>query len=100
MWIIPSWAIGIGFLIAVYGAVEVVVRRLTGRVGWGRGKNPAEPDVSRLTQVLDDVQRRLGELEERMDFAERLLAKDRDSERLAPPKGQDVTAADRQTGQP
>jgi len=35
---------------------------------------------------LEDVQRRLGDLEERVDFAERLLAKQRDGERLAPPK--------------
>jgi hypothetical protein len=33
------------------------------------------------------MQTRLGELEERVDFAERLLAKRRDSERLpAPPR--------------
>src|SRR5205807_8819056 len=36
---------------------------------------------------LEDMQRRLGELEERVDFAERLLTKQRDAERLAPPKG-------------
>jgi len=35
---------------------------------------------------LEDMQRRLGELEERVDFAERLLTKQRDAERLAPPK--------------
>jgi hypothetical protein len=100
MWSIPSWAIGVGVLVVVVGATQVVVRRLLGRVGWSPAENPSEPDLLRLTQVLDDLQRRLGEIEERMDFAERLLAKERDSERLAPPKGQDVTAADRQTGQP
>lgn len=87
MWIIPSWAIGICVVIVVVGAAQVLVRRLTGRVGWSRAENPAEPDLSRITQVLDDLQHRLGEIEERMDFAERLLAKDRDAERLAPPKG-------------
>ncbi len=87
MWIIPSWAIGVGFLIVVVGATQVVVRRLLGRVGWSRAENPAEPDLSRITPVLDDLQRRLGEIEERMDFAERLLAKERGSERLAPPRG-------------
>jgi len=31
---------------------------------------------------LEDVQRRLSEVEERLDFAERLLTKQRDVERL------------------
>jgi len=35
--------------------------------------------------VLDDLQRRVAELEERVDFAERLLAKQREGERLAKP---------------
>jgi len=33
------------------------------------------------------VQHRLGELEERVDFAERLLAKERVADRLGPPHG-------------
>jgi len=33
------------------------------------------------------VRREVAELAERMDFAERLLAKQRDGERLAPPRG-------------
>jgi len=36
--------------------------------------------------ALEDVQRRLGDVEERLDFAERMLAKQRDGERIAPPK--------------
>jgi len=32
------------------------------------------------------VQRRLADVEERLDFAERMLAKQRDGERIAPPK--------------
>jgi hypothetical protein len=88
MGIIPSWAIGICAIIVVVGAAQVVVRRLIGRAGWSRTESPGEPDLSRITEVLDDLQRRLGEIEERMDFAERILAKERSSERLAPPKGQ------------
>lgn len=87
MWIIPGWAIGTGFLIVVVGATQVVVRRLLGRTGWSPAERPSGPDLAPLTQALDDVQRRLGELEERMDFAERMLSKDRESERLAPPNG-------------
>ncbi|PYO70199.1 MAG: hypothetical protein DMD69_00445 [Gemmatimonadetes bacterium] len=87
MLMIPSWAIGFAFIIAVVAAAQVVVRRLVGPANRGAWQNPTEPDVARLTQALDDVQRRLGELEERMDFAERLLAKERVAERLGPPHG-------------
>jgi hypothetical protein len=86
MGIIPSWAIGFAFLIVVTATAQVVVRRLLGgRAGRTAGPIPTEPDVARLTQALDDVQRRLGELEERVDFAERMLAKERVGERLGPP---------------
>ena len=87
MLIIPSWAIGMAFLIVVTAAAQIVVRRLVGRANRSAGQNPTEPDVARLTQALDHVQHRLGELEERMDFAERLLAKERVAERLGPPDG-------------
>src|SRR5438093_6639666 len=50
------------------------------------------PEVARLTQALDDVQRRLGELEERMDFAERLLAKERVAERQACARSEEHTS--------
>jgi hypothetical protein len=38
-----------------------------------------------VREAHDEVQRRLGEVEERLDFAERLLAKPRDAERGVPP---------------
>src|SRR2546427_9128563 len=66
VWIIPSWAIGTAFIIVVIAAANVVARRLIGSADKSAGRNPTEPDVARLTQALDDVQRRLGELEERM----------------------------------
>src|SRR6266576_3741640 len=64
-----------------------VVRRLIGSTDKSAGRTPTEPDVARFTHALDEVQRRLGELEERMDFAERLLAKERVADRLSPPHG-------------
>lgn len=74
---------GMAFLIVVTAAAVIAVRRLAGR------PNPStdltEPDVARLTQMFDDLQHRLGELEERVDFAERLLAKERVAARLDPP---------------
>src|SRR5260370_434462 len=39
-----------------------------------------------LGDVVADVQKGLGEIEERLDFAERMIAQQRDSERLGPPK--------------
>ena len=77
MWMIPSWAIGTAFVVCVVACAQVVVRRLIGSTDKSAGQTSTEPDVARLTQALDDVQRRLGELEERMNFAERLLAKGR-----------------------
>jgi len=35
---------------------------------------------------VDDLKRRLSEVEERLDFAERLLARERDPDSLAPPR--------------
>jgi len=35
---------------------------------------------------LDQLQERISELEERVDFAERIIAKQREGERLGPPK--------------
>ena len=39
-----------------------------------------------VLEELRDVRRELAELAERVDFAERLLAKQREAERLAPPR--------------
>ena len=43
-------------------------------------------DTERLLGEVDDLKRRLAEAEERLDFTERLLAKDRDAQRLARPR--------------
>jgi hypothetical protein len=49
-----------------------------------RGAGRAEP-ADGLTGELDDLRRRMGELEERLDFTERLLARQaRVAERLPP----------------
>ena len=87
MLIIPSWAIGTAIIIVVYAVAKIVVRRVVGPESRGGAQSPGDQEVSRLSQGVEEVQRRLGELEERMDFAERLLAKERGAERLAPPHG-------------
>jgi predicted nuclease with TOPRIM domain len=97
---IPEWAIGVGFItIALMGGIGLLYRlipeemrasarkrhvaraleHLEGELG---GSGEMRQDLGELA----DVQRRVAELEERLDFAERLLAKQRDVERAIPPK--------------
>jgi hypothetical protein len=102
MWGIPEWAIGVGFIIVATS----LARGLRGRFPDGdrlRGGKASRRDLGetlddlqrRLAELEDaqrrlgeapDVQSRLSEIEERLDFAERLLAKQRDGERISPPK--------------
>ena len=57
-----------------------------------QGSRPNEPagdlqgDVTALREELDGVRREVADLAERVDFAERMLAKQRDADRIAPPK--------------
>ena len=61
----------------------------------GKSATPGGPEVrtelaehkEALDQELEAVRREVAELAERMDFAERLLAKNREAERLEPRKG-------------
>jgi hypothetical protein len=43
-------------------------------------------DVRQHLDERDRLERRLMEVEERLDFAERLLAREREGQRLAPPR--------------
>jgi hypothetical protein len=99
---IPEWAIGIGFIILAASIAKAVFGRMLPSEGL-RGRHASRRDLS---QLLDGVQQRLGtieagrqglaqddgvtarlaELEERLDFVERMLAKQRDAERISPPK--------------
>jgi len=66
-------------------SVSPVGRALAERI---RGRPPAAGagGAEDLQAELQEVRRELAELVERMDFMERLLAKARDAERLAPPR--------------
>lgn len=74
-------------LLIVFGGVAVL-RILPHRKS--RVVNEAErealEDLQGRLGELDQLQERVRELEERLDFAERILAKQRDGERLAAPK--------------
>ncbi len=80
--IIPSWALGAAVILI---AIQVG-RAISGRYGVGRGRHrglsASDDEISELRQNLDAMQHRVTELEERVDFTERLLAKQRDADRL------------------
>ena len=68
--------LGIGGTIVLRGPLgKAIARRI-------EGAPQAEVDVEPLLQELDEVRARMIELEERMDFTERLLARDREAAQL------------------
>jgi hypothetical protein len=106
MWGIPEWAIGVGFIIVAASLASSVGRGLRGRFPDSDRLRGGKVSRRELGETLGDLQRRLGEvedaqhrlgetsdvqsrlteIEERLDFAERLLAKQRDAERISPPR--------------
>ena len=54
--------------------------RLSGRAG------PDDQEVQALRSDVEELRRQLGEVQERLDFAERLLAQQADAARVAPPR--------------
>jgi tetrahydromethanopterin S-methyltransferase subunit G len=83
-----GWAIGVGIIIIALSlskAVPALVRAVADRIAARNATPLAGAIASPAPQALDDLQRRVAELEERVDFAERLLAKQREAGRLAKP---------------
>jgi len=89
---IPEWAIGVGVIVLCVATSQGLVRLLLARPGLKsrvtdlteRGQDLEDVKV-RLGE-LDQLKQRISELEERVDFAERLLAKQREGQRLGPPQ--------------
>jgi cell division protein FtsB len=83
--------LGIGALMMIAAAGIVSVRVLTARFAHPQLRNTPERDAlledveARLAE-LDQLKQRVVELEERVDFAERVLAQQREARRLEPPK--------------
>jgi hypothetical protein len=50
------------------------------------GSSSAPAEVAELREDLEELRRQLAETQERLDFAERLLAQQRAADRLAPPR--------------
>ena len=98
---IPEWAVGVAFIMLAISIGKALAGRLgpPDRQGGPRGRRDLARAVEELQKrvggnddartrldALEDVQRRLADVEERLDFAERMLAKQRDAERIVPPK--------------
>ncbi len=76
-----GWAIGVGIII-----LAVSVGRTLQALGRTLASKSARPEARpELRTELDDMRQRLAELEERLDFTERLLAKQREAARLDRP---------------
>ena len=97
--VIPSWAIGVALIVFISAIVKGVGRGGGGsNRKWARFQDSADherrlADLEESHRQLSagsgdtaELERRLAELEERLDFAERMLAKKNDAERLGPPK--------------
>ena len=85
---LPEWAVGVGAVLVLVTVLQVMYVRLM-PPEYRRRRLKGEPlqasdDVQSRLAELDEVKQRLGELEERVDFAERLLAKQREADRLGP----------------
>jgi len=70
-----------GPLLAVM-VVPALARRFLGRTGPSETSRAELDDLRERVAELDEMSRRVAELEERVDFAERLLAQQRELGRL------------------
>ena len=89
---IPEWAVGVGVIIfALFPSIALMIRLLPPGTKRSHLRDAALEQQSRLEELerrigeVEDIHSRVAELEERLDFAERLLARQREAERLAPP---------------
>lgn len=80
--IIPSWALGAAVILIAIQVGRAISGKYGGRHGRHRGLPASDDEIGELRQSFETMQNRVAELEERVDFAERLLAKHRESDRL------------------
>ena len=73
----------VGGFVLLYPVVRALAERLRPRPEAGKDELQALRDD--VVQELQQMRREIAELGERMDFTERLLAKQREADRLAPP---------------
>jgi hypothetical protein len=76
-------AIGAAAVGLLFGPIgSAIARRLGGRPEPGDAHAEIEEMRARVTDEVDDLRNRLAEVEERLDFAERLLAHGRQADQL------------------
>ena len=76
-------AIGAAAVGVLFGPIgSALGRRLLGRSEPGDPQPEIEEMRARMTDEVDDLRNRLAEVEERLDFAERLLAHGRQADQL------------------
>jgi len=85
MWYVPGWAVGVAVIIIAGSLARALPRMFRGADDRPTLRSGGA-DVAELRDALDGVTKRLGELEERLDFAERLLAQKAGAERLVSPE--------------
>jgi hypothetical protein len=96
---IPEWALGVGLIMIIGSLIRGrrpgVIDGLGRKRGWRETAQTLEDLERRLAAVEEahgqggagaETERRIGELEERVDFTERLLAKQKDADRVGPPR--------------
>ena len=74
----------VGGFVLLYPVVRALAERLRPRPE--AGKEELQALREDVVQELQQVRREVAELGERMDFTERLLARQREADRLAPPR--------------
>ena len=81
---------GLCVLWGAYGVLRPLVGAIAKRIADGPKRDVSDDQLPQLrADLLDELQQmrqQVGELADRLDFAERLLAKQREGERLAPPR--------------
>ena len=83
----PETIAALMFFGGAFWVLRPIAGALAKRIGGEVSPAPkAEPDEAVLTE-LQTLRQDVNDLAERLDFAERLLAKQRDVARLAPPEG-------------
>ena len=76
-------ALGLAALGVTFGPIGAALgRRIGGRPESGDAHAEIDEMRARLTDEADDLRNRLAEVEERLDFAERLLAHGRQADQL------------------
>jgi len=82
-----AFLLAIGGMCLAYPVVRALAERIRPRPGLTDAKLQGELAALRedLVGEVQGMRHEIGDLAERLDFTERLLAKQRDAERLAPP---------------